>query len=191
MAELREDMEHIENYGTTEVSDLASVIYGSASKFGRASWDGMETLRRLSDMELELHAMHLLVVRGYSFTFKSDGVKVTILDGNSYLARDLADALYHLAGTFCIPASDENPISRTDDWPDELKKEVKNYLACQGLAPDKYENLREPATAPDVELTEVPSNWECYAWSRNQRLRCGSQQCPLKGHCTNEPLDTA
>lgn len=42
-----------------------------------------------------------------------------------------------------------------------------------------------------LEPTEVPKDWECYSRSRNDRMRCGSMRCPLKGQCTTEAPDVA
>ncbi len=125
--------EYLEKYGSDDAKVLAMIIHGNTELFSMSAHEGMDALRRLADLELENYTMRQLVSRGYSFTFKSDGVKVTILDGNFFLARHVLDAIYHLAGTFCPPPSEEKPITMTDTWPESLKETVKRYLESRGL----------------------------------------------------------
>lgn len=125
---------YLAKYGSEDAKLLAMIIDGSTELFSTSTHEGMDILKRLADLELENYTMRQLVMRGYNFTFRANGVKVTLRDGNFYLADTVLDAIFLLAGTFCPPANDGNSITKTDTWPDDLKEDVLNYLASQGRA---------------------------------------------------------
>lgn len=92
-------------------------------------------------------------------------------------------SLYEL-GTYTI--NDLKDHSRPD--PDDETSSGTDYFVVE-ISPHDLVTVGDPYSID--ELMEAPSNWECHSWTRDERLRCGSMRCPLKGRCTDEPPDVA
>lgn len=101
--------------------------------------------------------------------------------GCDFIIRSPLD-LRKLAGAHLCPVH----------FPMRVKEEDSRYLMkAAKLLPTKPQPRGLWLSPLYGELDEVPSDWECYSWSRDERLRCGSLRCPMKGSCTDESLDSA
>jgi hypothetical protein len=134
--------DHIDRFGSEDAKLLATVVTLNTDPLSMGQHDGMEALKRLSDLELEVRVLDLLIAEGYKVSKRMGESRAMLSiqspDGSVVISNSrTAEVVRGIAAIFI------------QDWSPELKDKVILYLVSNDFPVERIKKKGGPLTKLD------------------------------------------